>query len=402
MATTESKLVPFSSQYLRVGEALPFGLRDAAGNLLLAAGQVIESQERLNHIASQRLTADEHESAEWRRRLGAAMDVMLRQNAALGQIAAARPAQEAEAARRAAEAPLTEQWEDAIASLDSALRDARPDGSWLARVADVQAAARRLLARKTDASLYYLVWSAGQSTQRYCAQHGLLTLAVCELAAPWLGMEEPARDTLCAAALVMNVAMVRLQDTLASSDLPVSPTARAEIDSHAQRGAQMLQVSGAPDALCRIVEHHHAVALPPGLDPGLALAAGLLRRADIFTAKLSRRKLREPMSPVQAARQACLGVDGKPDAVGSALLKALGLYPPGSCVQLASGEQGVVIRRGKSPSHPGVASLVSASGSAMGEPILRDTSDARWQVRSALAVSAVKVRPVHAKVIALL
>ena len=43
---------------------------------------------------------------------------------------------------------------------------------------------------------------------------------------------------------------------------------------------------------------------------------------------------------MQAAREACLGPTGVPDEIGGALLKAVGLYPPGSFVELACGEIG--------------------------------------------------------------
>ena len=88
------KLISFSPQYLRPKEALPFGVRDSAGCLLLAAGQQIEGAEQLAHLQSLKLFADEAESGEWRRRLAAAMDSMVRQNASLKDIAAARPSEE--------------------------------------------------------------------------------------------------------------------------------------------------------------------------------------------------------------------------------------------------------------------------------------------------------------------
>ena len=43
-------LVPFSKQYLRLNEALPFGLRDAAGRLLLAAGSRVDNSDRLEEL----------------------------------------------------------------------------------------------------------------------------------------------------------------------------------------------------------------------------------------------------------------------------------------------------------------------------------------------------------------
>ncbi len=402
MTVADTKLIPFSPKYLRVGEALPFGVRDAAGQLLLAAGQVIDTPARLAHLTSQPLTADEAESAEWRRRLAATMDAMLRQNASLKDIAEARPKGEAEAARQTQEAALPEQWEDAIATLDAALRDAKPDGAWLLKVLDLRLAVHRMAQRRPDASLYYQMWRAAQQPQRYSAQHSLLVQLVIELAAPLLGLEASRVERLSEAALMMNVAMVRLQDQLSQSEQTLTREARLEIAQHGERGAAMLRACAVDPVVCELVALHHCHPLPVGTDKDIALAAELLRRVDVFTAKLSRRKVREPMSPVQAARQACLGADGRPDAIGSALLKALGLHPPGSYVQLASGEQGVVLLRGKNPSQPWVASLVSASGMPMGEPTLRDTADARWQIKSVVAPSAMKVRPIHAKVLALI
>ncbi|MBL8328412.1 MAG: hypothetical protein JNJ71_06140 [Rubrivivax sp.] len=402
MPVADAKMVPFAPKYLRVGEALPFGVHDAQGQLLLAAGQVIESQDRLIKLTSQALTVEEEASFDWRRRLVVTMDAMVRQNASLKQIAEARPKDEAEAIRAIAETPLNDQWEDAIAALDAALRDARPDGAWLMRALDLRVQCHRLATRRPDASLYYQIWRAAQAPQRYSAQHSLLVQLVVELAAPLLGIGAEGVERLGEAALMMNVAMVRLQDHLAQNNLPPTPAQRKEIAEHAELGARMLRACGVDDSVCRIVALHHHDSLPADVDPVIALQTQLLHRIDVFTAKLSRRKTREPMSPVQAARQACLGADGKPDAIGSALLKALGLYPPGSFVQLASGEQGVVVSRGRSPSQPLVASLISASGMPMGEPTLRDTGDARFLVKAPVASSTMKVRPIHAKVLALI
>jgi HD-GYP domain-containing protein (c-di-GMP phosphodiesterase class II) len=400
------KLIPFSSQYLRPKEALPFGVRDSSGCLLLAAGQLIGSVEQLAHLQSLKLFADEAESSEWRRRLAAAMDSMVRQNASLKDIVAARPADETRESKVRDEATLPEQWEDLASTLDATLRDARPGGDWLQRVGAVHEQSRRLATRRLDASLYYLIYSAGHSVERYAGHHSLLAMVVCEHACGLLGWPPELVDAIGRAALTMNVAMVRLQDLLAQSDLKPTAEMRAEIDAHAARGAALLLASGADDAVwCDAVRFHHDhsdAELPlEQLPPGRRVAR-LLRRVDIFTAKLSRRKTRVPMSPVQAAKEACLGANGTPDEIGASLLKAVGLYPPGSFVQLASGELGVVVSRGRRANLPLVASLVTPSGSPMGEPTLRDTVEPRFAVRGAVASATVKVRPTHARVLALL
>ena len=85
------KLIHFSAEHLRMDAPLPFGLRDASGRLLLSAGQSLASPAQLEELRAQDLYADEDESNEWRRKLGAAVGAMLRQNAPLKSIAEARP-----------------------------------------------------------------------------------------------------------------------------------------------------------------------------------------------------------------------------------------------------------------------------------------------------------------------
>jgi hypothetical protein len=164
----------------------------------------------------------------------------------------------------------------------------------------------------------------------------------------------------------------------------------------------MLKAAGVKDLvwLDAVARHH---LNEPGVplaerSPGQRLAA-LIRRVDIFGAKLSRRVARSPMSPIQAAREACLGPDGKPDEIGGAMLRAVGLYPPGSFVQLESDEIGVVIARGRRANLPIVASLVGRSGLPLGELSVRDTVDKRHAVKGAVLPSAVKVQPPHTRIL---
>lgn len=398
------KLIAFSHEYLRVNEPLPFGVFDAGGRLLLNTAQAITGEEQLRQLKAQPVFCDEAESTEWRRKLHATVDGLLRQNATMQAIASARPEVRtgaAEEARR--EASLPQAWSELATVLDASLRDPRPDSNWVSRVFAVQDRARRLLTRRTDGSLYHLVFHAGHNTEKYSAHHALLTLLVAELAAQRLGLPQDDIDTLGRAALTMNVGMTRLQDQLASSDLVPSPRMREEIRAHAALGERLLQEGGVVNALwLHAVRHHHDSAVP-ALDgvPQAAAVVGLLRRVDIFTAKLSRRRARQPMSPVQAAREACLDARGQPDALGAALLKAVGLYPPGSYVELGSGELGIVLARGRQANQAWVGTLVNAAGSPVLEPALRDTAEARFAVKQAVAAERVKVRPPHDKLLAL-
>lgn len=403
------KLVPFSPQYLRLGEPLPFGLRDATGRLLLAAGQPLSEKAMLAEMAAQPLFCDETEAADWHRRLAAAMDAALRQNATLKAVAAARPEDlPPDEPRTARPSTLAEQWLGLLLPLDTLLRelaDGRAAAGWPQRVDAVYHRARELVERRPDASLYHLVYEAGHSAQKYSAQHALLVLAMAESTARMLELPPELVRSLGRAALLMNVAMTRLQDQLAQTTIAISAERREEIDRHAEEGARLLANAGLGDGLAIAVVRLHHEAGSAGeswrsLAPERQLAR-LLRRLDIFAAKISRRASRAPMSPVQAAREACLVAGGLPDEIGGALLKAMGLYPPGSFVELASGELGIVVARGRRANLPFVAALVSAGGQPLGEPVLRDTLDRRFSVKAAVAAARVKVRPPHERLMAL-
>jgi HD-GYP domain-containing protein (c-di-GMP phosphodiesterase class II) len=398
------RLVPVGGEHLRLDSSLPFGVRDAAGKLLLGAGARIDNPQRLAALQALPLYADELESQEWRRRLGLAMRRVLGRDEPLKALSGVRPEAEAAGPATLPQDDLPEAWEGLCLHLDAALRAAPQRADWLGAVEAVARQARALGRRHPDASLYHLVHTGADNHAQYSARHALLVMLACDGAAGQLGWDEPVRTMLGHAALTMNVAMTALQDLLAAS--PQAPTAamRACIDGHAGEGAGWLQAAGADPAWCDAVRWHHGPPEGPPLSEEAGAAqrcAGLLHRADVFTARISARRTRAPGSPLQAAREACLGANGQPDEVGGALLRAVGLYPPGSFVELANGERGIVVARGRRANLPRVASLVGAGGLPLGEPVLRDTVDARFAVRAALAPAQVKVRPDHARILAL-
>ncbi len=399
------KLIPFSAQYIRRDKPLPFGLRDRTGRLLLASGEAIETEQQLQLLAGQNVFVDESESAEWQRRLQAAMDEKIRQGATLSQVAAVSVDVEVKDSRPARLPSLPEQWEDLTGQLDAILRDVRPDGDWQPRLLGLLERARALLQKRPDAALYLGVYEATHSSEKYSSHHAMLVMQICELTAPLLGWSKDWMDALSMAALTMNVGMHRLQDQLALSMMPLTPAIKAEIERHPEVSAGLLREGGVGSALwLETVRLHHdgsGADLPlAGLPPPRQLAR-LLRRVDIFTATISRRATRKPMSPVQAAREACLGTSGAPDEIGSALLKAVGLYPPGSFVELASGEIAIVVARGRRANLPVVASLIAGSGNVMLQPALRDTIEQRHAVKAAVACGSVNVRPPHERLLAM-
>jgi hypothetical protein len=246
-----------------------------------------------------------------------------------------------------------------------------------------------------DASLLLLIHTAGAEMQRYSVRHALLVTLVCDLAARSLpGCTDEHRCCLRRAALTMNISMTRLQDQLALQSTAVSADQRALIDGHAARSGELLREMGVADDLwLQAVEHHHDA--PPGplaeQTTGLQLAR-LIRRADLFAARMSPRKVRAALSATLAAKGAYYDERVQPDEAGALVIKALGVYPAGSYVKLASGDLAVVLRRGPTSNQPVVASVTNADGIPHLQPLLRNTDRAVNAIVCGVAPKDVRVR----------
>lgn len=288
--------------------------------------------------------------------------------------------------------PTTDPWPPLLAALADELaalpQAVGPASGAEPRLRALHRRAAALVDGQPDAALYWLILRAGHESAGYSDRHAWLCWWVARETFARLGGSEAQGEALALAALTMNCTLRQLQDRLAQQDCAPTVAEQARIDTHAAAAAHTLAAAGVGDALwLAIVRHHHDEApdaLPLMRLPPEAVAARLLRRVDRFAAALACRADRPPLSPVLAARTACLGPDGTTDEIGHALIGALGLYPPGSPVRLANGERGVVVGRGLRANLPRVAVLVDAQGNALLHPLLRDTAEPAYAVRGSL------------------
>ncbi len=286
-------------------------------------------------------------------------------------------------------------WEREIRQFAALLRDGVPDAAWLDRFAVSSQRQAALAQADPDAALYILLQAAVSDPDAYSAHHSMLCAVAAGLCSHLYGWPETERAALHRAALSMNVSMASLQDVLACQAQKLTPTQRAQVDDHAARSAQLLADAGVTDALWlgTVQAHHGCVGNVQA--PAERLAA-LLQRVDVYTAKLSRRASREPLSPALAARQTCLDEGaGRPDPLGAVLLRAVGVYPPGCCVALANEELGIVIRRGAKAHTPIVAALRRGDGGLFMPPVRRDTAQPRFAIAMGRPARDLNVRVDH-------
>jgi hypothetical protein len=233
-----------------------------------------------------------------------------------------------------------------------------------------------LVERDPDLAIFWIVRPDRAASAHYGSTHSMHAAVTAKLAANRLGWD--ARDALkvLKAALTMNVSMLALQDVLAKQPTPPTPEQRELIRTHPLRSAEILRSAGITDTdiLAAVTQHHErpdGTGYPEGRTEITEMAA-LLRRADMFTAKLSARATRRPLAAPDAARTMFL--QEKQHPMMAAIVKEFGVYPPGCCVRLASGECGLVIKRGPTANSPVVASALTKSGRPILEPRRRDTA----------------------------
>lgn len=345
------------SDLIAPGSPLPFNVLDAQGRLLLGQGQRVQDVRQLQSLL-ERGACVMYEDVQQERKRRAATGTA--DNRALSM-----------STRK-----LTwfDRWERHLWELDAALRHLgrAPDAvATLTELAEQQAA---MVASQPDAALFTLLRQDDRRFALYAVSHARHTATLVQLTAPVMGWD--AARTRCAVnvALTMNASIVELQAKMAEQAEPPTKKQMELIRSHPERSVELLQTAGVTDAdwLGAVQDHHEQFGgggYPRALtDPGELVR--VVRAADVFAAKISPRAFRAALPPQQAARQ--LFQEEQGGAIAGALIKSVGLYPPGDLVKLKNGESCVVVRRVGAGLE--VAVLLGANGKPVPGAPRRDTS----------------------------
>ena len=256
-----------------------------------------------------------------------------------------------------------------------------------------------LLKRDTDVGLYLLFQLATNSPVGYSASHALVCAVLCHLMAVELKVTDVERNSLVHAALTMNIAMTALQDELANQVEKPSQHQMEVIRAHTIKGSLMLANLKVSDEMwLDVVTAHHDENTDQGQFRQIAPAqrlARILRIVDRYAAMISPRQSRTGRSTADSIRSLITSTREQVDDVGQALVRVVGLYPPGTYVRLESGAIAVVMRRSTKASMPHVAIVISEEGNAVTRPQLHRTANAGPKIQAALAASALNLRLNH-------
>jgi HD-GYP domain-containing protein (c-di-GMP phosphodiesterase class II) len=297
-------------------------------------------------------------------------------------------------------------WSDLEAGLAMLLGHPAQAREFLPRVRQYDRWMQALLAQDSDVGLYLLFQLSSNSPVGYSASHALICAVLCHLLAAELELAPDDRDSLIHAALTMNIGMTALQDQLAQQTTPLTPQQQSAVRGHAQQSRALLEQLGVTDPLwLAVVATHHAEDAPEQrtlaqLSPQQRLVR-VLQVVDRYAAMISPRKSREGRSATESVRTVMAGATAYNDEVSHALVRAVGLCPPGSYVRMEDGSMAVVMRRSGKPHQPDVALVTRPDGEMLSSPRLHHPAERRPGIQSALASAVVRLRLNHHRLLQL-
>ncbi|MFY9509399.1 MAG: HD domain-containing phosphohydrolase [Rubrivivax sp.] len=358
---------------IRVGEPLPFNVRNSDHTLLLARGQTVDGEDQLLALFER----------------GALVDIAELQSPA-------------ERLKQLPREQLPQRWQQCLQRVSSALQHAPHDG-FRGALDDAAKPVLALIERDPDLAIFQVLRNEGGDRTAYGVRRSLNSAITAFLVAQRLGWDAQAVERVFKVALTMNVSMLELQGDLAQQRAAPSAEQLEALKMHPVHSMELLALSGvADDDWLQAVATHHEIEDGSGYPRGcteVSELASLARRADVYTAKLSARGHREALSADVAGRQMFMQDPGHP--MTAALVKEFGVYPPGCYVRLASGAVGIVVERGPMVTTPIVACLSGPGGAALPQPERVDTAQRQHAVVGVVGERGINIRVTAEKLMAL-
>lgn len=325
-----------------VGEPLPLDIFDKEQVLLLASGNVVESARQLQLLVE---------------RGGL---VLLREVSDPFQMALHAP-----------RSGLPEVWGKTRTLVTEVLASAA-EPELETRLQAALPLVQTLVERDPDLAIFQVIRQGAAERGAYGARQAMQTGALAMMIGNRLGWNGGMIDVATKCALTMNLSILQ----------SMSPEfVQSDQKNHPIRSREILANAGISDTdWLDAVEHHHERQDGSGYPRGLNdvnEASLLVQCVETFVEGLGRAAGHSAVTPTGLLRQMYL--DAPKSVFVAALIKELGVYPPGSLVRLRSGEIGMVVKRGQTTTAPLVA-LLEPDFTMPREPIFRETTATEYGV----------------------
>ncbi|MCB1184001.1 HD domain-containing protein [bacterium] len=183
-----------------------------------------------------------------------------------------------------------------------------------------------------------------------------------------MGWPDHMLSELATAGLLHDIGKAKVPEEILYKPGRLDPEERKIAESHAAIGANILLSRGEASPLIIAGAWGHHIRHDGGGYPNppewavLSPIAGLIQICDVFEALTAARPYKLPMPPRRAFEIILKDRTAFSPVATSALIRAIGLYPPGSEVQLSDGSRGYVVRKGPDWEQPEVKVTVLKDG----------------------------------------
>lgn len=237
--------------------------------------------------------------------------------------------------------------------------------------------------RNPDAS----VWLTRiQAKHQATAQHSLNVAALSIVMAKSMGMTNREMEDIGVCGMLHDVGKTSLPTEILEKKGPLTSEEMAEMQRHARYGRDILLstksvMSGAADVAHSHHERPDGLGYPRKLtDDGIPLFAKIVSIAEAYDTMTINQPYREACSPSDALQElyAQRGKQFDEDLV-IRFIDAIGIFPPGSIVEMLNGEVGIVLSNTKDKLRPRVIMILDAIGEPTAQRIVdlsqMDTDD---------------------------
>ena len=236
------------------------------------------------------------------------------------------------------------------------------------------------ISRNPDACL----WVARlKQHDQYSYEHALSSAIWAVALGRELGFSRQDLRSLAMGGMLMDVGKLRVDPELLQAQRPLTDRESAYMQDHVSHGLKIIEESGIinPDVINMVAHHHerhNGSGYPLGTRgdkiPAVARIAGII---DTYGALTSNKEYAPAISPSHAIRVLYDARDVEFQAeLVEAFIRAIGVYPAGTLVELSSGEIGVVVAEYRIRRlHPKVLILLDPHKQRLATPLLKELQE---------------------------
>jgi len=231
-----------------------------------------------------------------------------------------------------------------------------------------------LVAVSSDGALDVMQFMRYPDFDSYTIGHSVRVAALGALMARELGWPRELQNEIATAGLLHDLGKGKVPDDILFKPGRLDADERQVMETHPVLGARVLLANGETSPIVLAAAWGHHIREDGGGYPVMpawfvrSSAAALVHVCDVFEALTAVRPYKNPMCPRRAYEIMLADRGSYQPHMLAALIRTMGLYPPGSEVVLSDYRRAVVVAKGADLEHPSVRVTHDVSGVPIARP----------------------------------